>query len=369
MADIFDYLYWRGDVPLEQSPFNEVDALILTRLSYAPFEKISLEKESAPMPIKYAAAFLLSKEDIEQSVIMKDDVKLLRAVVETKRFGNFPLIHYVNRIEEENQTQFSALTIQIGDGTFFVSYRGTDATLIGWKENFNMGFLSPVPAQVSAVKYLEDVAAERGGKLIVGGHSKGGNLAIYAAAFCNQEIHERITTIYNFDGPGFDASVLSSENYQHISDKIASFVPQSSIVGMLLEHGEKYVVVKSTQKNMVMQHDIYSWAVERERLFYLDQITSDSRFIDHTLKGWIADMDVGQREKFVDAFFSILTQANVRTFQEMDEHWLECTIAILSSLNDLDEETRKTLSYCLSLLAKNAKKSLGQMGASWNAKL
>lgn len=368
MADIFDYLYWRGDVTLDQSPFNEVDALILTRLSYVPFEKISLEKESAAMPVKYAAAFLLSKEDIEQSVIMKDDVKLLRAVLDTKRFGDLLLTHYVDRVEEENQTQFSAVTIQIGDGVSFVSYRGTDATLIGWKENFNMGFLSPVPAQVSAVKYLEDVAADQNCKLVLGGHSKGGNLAIYAAAFCNQETQNRITTIYNFDGPGFDASVLSSEKYQCISDRIASFVPQSSIVGMLLEHGEKYMVVKSTQRNVVMQHDIYSWSVEREHLLYLDQLTNDSRFIDHTLKGWIADMDTVQREKFVDALFSILAQANVLTFQEMDEKWLECTIAILSSLSDLDEETRKLLGNCLSLLAKNAKKSLGEMGVAWSAK-
>lgn len=364
MANIHDYLHWRGDLPIEQFPFNEVDALILAKLSYIPFEKISLYSESKPISIRAAALSLLALPDLEQCVHFKDDIDLLRELSGSLRFCCMQLTNYVNQIEEENQTQFSAITVWVTDQFNYIAFRGTDATLVGWKENFNMGFIFPVPAQKSALRYLENAAATIDGGLIVGGHSKGGNLAMYAAALCNEKMQDRITAVYNFDGPGFNERVLATPEYQRICSKMTTFVPQDSIVGLLLEHEEQYIIVKSMGKS-VMQHDMSSWEVERDHLFYLDRVTNSSRFIDRTLKGWIADMEISQREKFVDALYSILTKTQAHTLQELDDRWFECTMVILSTLSSLDEETRKLITETLSLLMKNAKRTLGQISEIW----
>lgn len=365
MANIHDYLLWRGDLTLEKDNFNEIDVLVLAELTYLPFEKLSLKVMSAPISIREATLYLLALPDIEESVHLKDDIELMHALLESDRFSGLFLTHYVNRIDAETQTQFSAITVQINETLSCVMFRGTDSTLVGWKENLNMSFTFPVPAQKSAVEYLETIAASFNGNLILGGHSKGGNLAMYAATFCNSEIQNRIVSIINFDGPGFDEKVLSTEQHQRVRDKMSTYVPQFSIVGMLLEHEEQYVIVRSAEKVGVLQHNIYSWEVERNHLLYLDSVSDGSRFIDSTLKGWIADMDVEKRKKFVDALYAIISQTNVRTLKEMDAKWFESSIAISSSIGNMDEETRNLMIETLTLLEKSAKKNIGQAIETW----
>lgn len=365
MTNIYDYLCWRGDITLEEDDFNEIDVLILAELSYLPFEKLSLSPTSAPISIREASLQLLALPDIKESVLLEDDLGLICALSESDRFCGMFLKNYVNRIDVETQTQFSAITVQVNEMLSCVLFRGTDSTLVGWKENFNMSFICPVPAQKSAVGYLETMVGSSDSDLIVAGHSKGGNLAMYAATFCNPEIQNRIISIYNFDGPGFDKKVLSTEQYHRVRDKMTTYVPQFSIVGMLLEHEEQYIIVRSSQRLGHLQHDVYSWEVEKNHLSYLDSVSRGSRFIDSTLKGWLADMDVSQREKFVDALYSILTQTKARTLHEMNDRWFDSAITIFSSMHNLDNETRKLIIKALSLLAKNVRKSFGQGLGTW----
>lgn len=360
MANIHDYLRWRGDLAMEQARFNEVDALILAKLAYIPFARLPLTAASAPVAVRDAAASLLLLTDIEKAMHFKDDIALLRELAESRRFRDMRISDHVDRIEEENQTQFSATTVRMDERLYCIAFRGTDASLVGWKENFNMSFLFPVPAQKSAVRYLEEVMAGKEGNFIVCGHSKGGNLAMYAAAFCGRAFQDRIAAVYDFDGPGFGEKVLDTPEYRRVRDRMMTFVPQSSVVGLLLEHEEQYIIVKSAQ-TWIMQHDISSWEVERDHLCDLAQVTNASRFIDRTLKGWLVDMDVGQRERLVDALYSILAKTQARTLQELDDRWFECTVIILSTLSDLDEGTRKLIADALSLLIRNAQKSFRQM--------
>lgn len=368
MPNIHDYLYWRGDLPLGLFPFNEVDALILAKLAYMPFEKIPFQEPSMILSIKEAADALLSQPELKQYIHFQDDMEFLKELSENERFCNMQISNYVNRVEEENQTQFAAITIKVAEQVHYISFRGTDATLIGWKENFNMSFTFPVPAQKSALKYLEYVSDSTSGTFILGGHSKGGNLAMYAASFCNAALQDRISKVYNFDGPGFDEKVLTMPNYKRICSKMTTFVPQSSIVGMLLEHEEQYIIVKSSEKSGVMQHDVSSWEVERDHLCWLDHITSSSRLIDRTLKGWLAEMDNTQREKFVDALYSVLVKTKAHTVQELDDRWFECAVIILSALGNLDEDTRILITEALSLLVKSAKKNLEQIDGIWSVR-
>ena len=351
MADIFDYLYWRGDLTFSKAPFCEVDGVILARLSYQLFEKILGKGEK--ITVKAAAKRILSLPDLENIIRVKNDVRFLGELAKSKRFSGLKLSDFVSRTDKETQTQFSAITAEITKDLRFVAFRGTDNTIIGWKEDFNMGFVCPVPAQQLAVGYLEEAAKGYDGEFLIGGHSKGGNLAVYSAAFCKKEIQPRIKTVWNYDGPGFDEKVLSKQGYKNICDRVRTFVPQSSVVGMLLSHEEEYTIVHSRNTG-IMQHDIYSWDVERDGFSYLETVDNSSKFVDYTLKAWIADMDYEQREKFTDAIFEVISETNVSTLHELGENWFENTKTVLKSVKNLDEPTRKAVTQAIKLLAKSA---------------
>lgn len=360
MASIFDYLRWRGDLPLNLVPLNPVDGILLSRLSYLPFELYSRSLEHDSAPLKDVAAALLALPELEVKALRRADIRLLREMGESPRFRDLPIFRYVKQFDPETQTQFSAVSIGLGSGRTFVSFRGTDNTLVGWKEDFNMSFVCPVPAQQSAADYFAQVARDTAGSFLLGGHSKGGNLAVYAAAFCPPELEERIEAAYNFDGPGFQQQVLQTEGYRRVCRKIHTYVPQSSIIGMLLEHEETYSIVHSTQSNGILQHSVYSWEVQRDGFRLLDTVTNSSRFIDFMLKEWIARMDMTQREAFVDTVYDILTRNNIQTLSALREHRFATAKLILTSVRHLDDPTRKLVTGALIALIRSTKHGLLQ---------
>lgn len=359
MSDVFDYLYWRGDLSLKSDPLNEIDSMILARLSYIPFEYAIDQNSNTDISILELSEMLISLPDLEDKVLIKEDVNLLIALSESSRFKNMKISKFVNQVDIKTQTQFSAITIQMDEQQYYVSFRGTDNTLIGWKEDFNMSFTFPVPAQKLAEQYLTQIANAKSGRFIIGGHSKGGNLAVYAAANCHSYIQKRIDAVYNFDGPGFNKKFLQTPGYINIDNLVHTFVPQSSIVGMLLEHEEKYTIVHSTQV-FILQHDIYSWEVLPNKFESLESVTNSSKFIDSTLKAWIANMDYNQLEKFIDAIYMILAKTNVQTLKELSENWFANTKNIIKSLSDLDDETRIAITKTLFALMKSAKQEMFQ---------
>ncbi len=356
MANAFDYLMWRGDIPFSARGINEVDGMLLSRLSYAPFELVGGRRA---MTVGSACSALLEIENIEDKLLMKSDKRLLELMAESERFRNLVLFEYVNRVDEESETQFSAITFQLMRGRFYIAFRGTDDNLVGWKEDFNMSFITPVPAQKMAVEYFERIAGRVRGRFILGGHSKGGNLAVYAAAFSRPGAVRRIDETHNFDGPGFDEKVLASPGYLAVRGRVNTYVPQSSVIGLLLNHEEEYTIVKSTQ-NGLLQHDTYSWEVERDRFVYLEKVTDASRFIDRTLKEWIAAMTPEKREILVDTLYSVLMETNAKTVRELSENWVGNTVSVLKTLRTLDDETRKILIEAIRALAKGAGKVVAE---------
>lgn len=357
MTTLFDYLAWRGDLPLSADPFHEVDGVILARFTYMPFHRVLRRDSLTPTTVEAVCRALLALPDIETAVRRRGDTDLLRALVESPRYKGMELTAYADRLDAESQTQFSAITVKLEEGHYCVAYRGTDNTLIGWKEDFNMGFVCPVPGQKLAVDYLQKAARRLPGRLTVCGHSKGGNFAVYAAAFCGEEIQDRIEAVYNYDGPGFDSKVLSEPGYQRICQKIQTFVPQSSVVGMLLGHEEKYIIVHSEQ-TFLQQHDTYSWEVLQKHFHYLDTVDNSSRFVDYTLKAWLAQMTSAQREQFVDAIYEVMRQTNAHTLHQMNENWLASAASILKSAKNMDEETRQAVTHAAGLLLSSAKDGL-----------
>ena len=229
------------------------------------------------------------------------------------RFSGLLLCGYENKIDDETQTQFSALTLLLPDGTAYVAFRGTDDTIVGWKEDFNLAFLPVVPAQRMAVQYLQAAAAvfsER--PLRVGGHSKGGNLAVYSAVFCSEAVQNQLMQVYNNDGPGFRTSLLPLPEHKRVAGRIVTIIPESSVVGILLEHEERCEVVRSTQIGL-MQHDGFSWQVRGERFEHLPDRTEGGKLVDETLRAFIVSLSDEQRVAFIDALFDILTCTDANT--------------------------------------------------------
>ena len=361
MANIFDYLSWRGDLSFSAASFNPVDNIILSQLSYLPLDGIVPGPgEKNKISIAAAAKAFAERQhrpELRQTVIFREDPDLLRLLGSSKRFRNCKLFAYVNNIDVTQEKQFSALSIITGDKTCFVAYRGTDATFIGWKEDFNMSYSDVIPAQIDAVKYLEKIARHFEGPLRIGGHSKGGNLAVYAAANCKKTTRSRISAIYSNDAPGFHRHIIESEGFMAIRERISSYVPQSSIVGMLLEHGNDYSVVKSSGAGLV-QHILYFWEVTHNNVVKVDTITRQSRFVDKTLQEWINNLDYEQRQQYIDALFSILNASQAKSIHEFTADWFNAAGRMIKSLGKIDKSTRKLIRETLFALFRSAGKNM-----------
>lgn len=356
MGGMFDYLDWRGDLTLAQVPFNPVDNLILSTLSYAPLDGLAEPGGTA----LWAAAERWERAggwpEERESGFRPNVLRLLRACARSPRFADMVLSGWISFLDREAEEQFAALTIDTGDGARFLSFRGTDSTLVGWKEDFNMSYQTPVPAQRSAAEYLADALKAKGGPLRLGGHSKGGNLAVYAAAHCPAREAGRLLAVYNNDGPGFCAGALDEAGYEGIRRRVHTYVPQSSVVGMLLDHEEDYTVVHSAQLGL-FQHDPFSWQVLGPDFVAVEEVTGASRFVSRTLKEWVASMSPARREQFVDALFEVVGASGAQTTGELTEGGLRAATASLRRLRELDGQTRMMLLHTLVELVRAARNS------------
>lgn len=347
MANIFDYLKWRGDLTLNQAEFNEIDNLILARFSYFPFDHIIKKDET--ITIKEAEKRFETLDVSKEKILQKEDIELLPAMAKSNRFSNMKITNYVNKINLEEEKQFSALTVLLPDDTIYISFRGTDNTLIGWKEDFNMSFQEQVPSQIDAVAYVNQIASKYLNPLRIGGHSKGGNMAVYAASFCKKEIQDRIMNVYNNDGPGFHEVIIASKEYQKVLSKVHTYVPQTSIIGRLLYHEESYTVVQSTQTG-VMQHDVYTWQLQGKEFVHLDEVDKGSKFIDETIKTWLAEVSKEQRGNFINNLFEILQATDADTLEHMKENWMRNAKILIDTYKNMDENSKKMMAQTIEAL-------------------
>lgn len=310
MGNIFDYLTWRGDLTFTQDAPNAVDALIFSTLSYVGYgEKAERSPEQA-VTLRECAEEFFALEEQESRVRVKRDLELLRRAADSTRFGSTKLCLYRNDFLPEQETQFAAMTFLLDDGSMFVVFRGTDSSLVGWKEDFNMTFQQTIPAQRLAQQYVREAAQVCDAPMRIAGHSKGGNLAVFAAARSSPELRQRILEVYNNDGPGFTQYMMGDPGYAAMVPRIRTYIPQSSVIGMLLEHEEPFLVIRS--KNVgIMQHDPYSWEVEGASFLPVQETTGSSQFLDATIKTWFAGMTNQERNRLVDVMFSLLASGDV----------------------------------------------------------
>ena len=312
MADLFDYLRWRGDLSFSQVPPGPVDALIFSALSYLSFGGSVTERPDIPITLREASEEFFKESDKESRCRVKTDLSLLMSASETRRFGNTMLLQYRDILIPEEDTQFAAITFLLENDSAFLTFRGTDYSLTGWKEDFNMSFQESVPAQRLAAAYTQEIACRYPMPLYLGGHSKGGNLAVFAAAKSDPVIRERIQAVYNHDGPGFTDFVLKDPAYLELIPRIRTIIPQSSVIGMLLEHEEPYTVIKSKQIGL-LQHDFYSWLLEGPQFVPMEEVSENSKFLDMTIKAWLAGMTQAERNEIVDTVFDLLNLGEVNS--------------------------------------------------------
>ncbi|MBQ3953074.1 MAG: DUF2974 domain-containing protein [Ruminococcus sp.] len=357
MANVFDYLQWRGDLLFSQDGFHTADALILSRLSYIQLDGILGENES--LTVRKAAEQFFADETRAEQVLWKGDAELLQAAAQSARFGDLVLSDYVNIVDGETKMQFSAVVIDV-DGRQFLSYRGTDNTVVGWQEDFALFTQFPLPSQIKALTYFEKAAARFDGRFMLGGHSKGGNLAVYAAAFCEQTLRDRIDAVYSMDGPGFERENLKDSAFDEIRDRIHTFVPQSSVFGMLLEHRENYTIIQSDRKGF-MQHDIYSWNIDGTEPVTLPKTTATSAFFDHTITDFFDGMSREDRKRLLDGVFDVLKSSDVTTFDEMLDRLMPSIGKGLDTMKNMDGKTRALIMKQVGRLVKSAGRNLSDV--------
>ena len=293
-------------------------------------------------------------EKIDMGVLVPDAIPdMLRKMADSRRFGDMKLNCFVDHLDVGKGEQFAALAVETGDRTLYLSFRGTDDTLAGWKEDFELACMPEVPAQKKALDYVRDVARQfPRKKLRLGGHSKGGNLAVYAGVFCPESVQRRIIAVWSNDGPGFHTDLLDLPEHQRVAERIYSIVPKSSVVGMLLEHEEDYTVVDSDQLGF-MQHDGFSWQVMGNHFVTLRQVTRQAHLSDQELRKWVHGLSVEQREAFVSAMFDVLTASGAVTLTDLKDDSFKAVGAIIKAMKDLDKETRDGLWDFLAILFKS----------------
>ena len=310
MANMMDYLSWRGDLTLSSSPWNDVDSLIMACACYA-----DLPAAEQGMLTWQQAALSIPRDRERSTDFIRQCYVLLERAAEYPRFAEVTLHTFVNEVDPERDIQFSAITADLPDGTRFVAFRGTDHSIVGWREDFTMAFESPVPAQTEALHYLEK-AAEAGKPLRIGGHSKGGNLACYAAAHASDPARALIHSVYSFDGPGLDDATIVSDGYARIRSRIHSYIPQSSVVGLLLAYHEDYTVVRANAIGLA-QHDAFTWQVLGAKFVEADGVDRASQVVDQTVHAWLTQVSHDQRRVFIDALFDILEATKATTFTDL----------------------------------------------------
>ncbi len=339
-ATILNYLKRYGDVTLREKPVNEVDSLILCQLAYLKFDgMVPGVKENKPSVTLQELTVHADYEKLFKNTwFEKNNRELFELLLNSKRFGNMRMNCYVNIIETGWETQFAAITFFLEDGTIYVVYRGTDESIVGWKEDLNMAFLSPVPGQSYSVKYLNMAVGKLNRPFYVAGHSKGGNLAVYAAMNCGERLQERILKVYNMDGPGFRPEVLESSNYAAIKDKVVKIMPHSSLVGLIFEQSNHYKVVKSRAIGL-LQHDTFSWVVKYGRFVDAGDFYQGHKFMNDTMNEWILSLDETQLQTFIDTLYQVISASEKDNLIDFSSDWMSSLNNVLAALKEVDKQT------------------------------
>lgn len=357
MNDITEYV--KNELcTFSEKPFSDLDSVCLSQMAYLFYDGlvggVEEHKKGVLLYELYRAEYFSGIfRDVANT---ENDRQLFTAMAASPRFRNIKLNFYVNDLDLESEKQFAAVTFQLTPRLFYVAFRGTDWSITGWKEDLNLACKTPVPAQAAAAKYLNDVAARVRGKLIVGGHSKGGNLAVYAASTCDRDVFTRIVKVYSHDGPGFGGEFIKTEGYAAIRPQIVKIVPQGSIVGMMLEKDSIMTVVESDGTG-IMQHSPFTWRVKDGAFMQRRALSSQAKYVNGVTNSWIDSLSAEKKEEYVEALF-VLMKTSGMTPLDFSVLKIDDLPAVLAKLKTLSPDARESLKELFATLTSSSFKNL-----------
>lgn len=356
MDNTLKYLGEYGGLSFAERPFSHVDSLVLCQLSYLKFQNMvpDISDEMAGKRQKGVSLRSLRKHRCYNGLYVtgwyeKEYRRLYSAAARSRRFAGMKLNYYANLTDEDMGIQFSAVTFLMEDGTVYVAFRGTDETIVGWKEDFDMAFKSPIPSQRAASIYLRHIAQFADGPIILGGHSKGGNEAVFAAMEAEHVVQQRITAVYSFDGPGFRDDVYEKPGYRNIEDKIIKMVPEASLIGMLLLNKCSYRVVESKGRG-VLQHDPFTWVVKEGDFVYKDELYRTSLLKNQQINEWISSHSEEEQREIVEALFKVIDGASANTVVELTEKRFQKTLHMMNIFHGLDKKMKQSMRQLFHIL-------------------
>lgn len=388
MGTIVNYAE-RQTASFAEVPFSDADSIALAQLSYYHLTQASMDSQTAAHTDAPAAAGAQTQADagnmniaatprlattlitspLEIGDLLRrakaediagggtyqpENVALLTALTKNPRFCHIRISNIVEPAEPANPQRFAACCFDLGDGTLYIAFRGTDDTTAAWHEDFEMAFLMPVESQKLALAYTESALQSWHGSVILGGHSKGGNLAIYAAARLPKPLQKRIRAVYSHDGPGFSKHFINSAGFQRIRPLIRKTVPEQSIIGGLFESGVSSTVVTSSAKG-IWQHLTVTWQFDDDaRLITTGTPIRAAQYFSQTLNQWMASCTPAERRAFINDFFAAFAASGYVTFSEISAHWTEALPRMLDLIRSLPAEERANMTAVLKSFAQVA---------------
>ena len=366
MTNLIDYIKWRGDLSFEQDPFNEIDALLFASMCYVDLEGIV--PESGEITLMDAADIyyqIHSREELESDkTFFRFSHQLLKEAASVRRYKFLTLSHYINHTDPASLVQFAVVTVRLSPDEVFIAFRGTDDTIVGWKEDFYLSYFT-VPSEDEAVEYLTAIESGRSDRIMMGGHSKGGHLAIHAAMTVDEEIQNRVDAIFDFDGPGFNDEIRETKGFMKIAPTIHRYIPENSIIGRLLSDTAVPNIVFSCEKG-VLQHDPVSWGIEGKRFMLLEKPSIASDVFDETLTSWLKAMSQEEKKQFIDDLFAVLEASGETKVTEIPKVNLFEVKAMLDKMHSLRRDSQRGIRNLIRLFIDNwgevlaAQKSLSE---------
>lgn len=337
MANVMDYVDWRGDLSFKAAPVNEIDKYIFAVIGKPDYTGI-IPADNSPVSIKKAVdGYFAEHPDAEKLGVIASAMTLpvLKKLAESPRYAGVRLSGFINKVIVEDTEQFSALTVHVG-GVNYISFRGTDDSIVGWKENCQLAVKNTVPAQRDALEYLKWAAETYDSPMILCGHSKGGNLAVYAASKAPEEIQNRILEVYSYDGPGFSDEFLHSDGYKRIRSRVTTVVPNKSIVGMLLNQAGRLDVIQAEEAGVV-GHDGLTWNVSRDAFIHAKELSDMSKTFRVSISETLSGMEVEDRSELVEEIFDVMTSTGAFTLTEFSEQSMRQTLEVANNFRKAGE--------------------------------
>lgn len=344
MGNLIDYLKWKGDVPLGEYPFNVFDSMVISALAYLRFEGTLNADETLPL-----------KEAVERIRKIKEPVfatcdypmqkkaykDLLDAIIASKRYGDLVLSNYVDVTDEVDTVQFSASTYSFPNGDTAIGYRGTDETLVGWKENCQLSFMK-VSAQRKAAEYASSYASS-GHPFYLCGHSKGGNLALYAALALNEEEQKLLSHLYLLDSPGLCPDVFGHVDLAELDKKTTFIVPGYDVVGQFFPMGFTNTRIIASDALGVLQHAFLAWRIVDGDFVELKNLSPECDWVNKLVRDWLIDVELPDRIRFIDGMFNAITSHGEKTVWDLGKNPTRTIDKLLVSYTGASKKDKGTV--------------------------